>query len=1023
MFDLFDQFHFASPGFLVLLATLPLLVMLSLKSLSGLGPIRKWIAIVARCAVVALLIFALAGLETVRENDDLTVMFVLDRSNSIPNASQDESFEFTRAAGTKMRRDDRLGVIVFGGAPTVDQLPQRKGTPLDDTLDESGLKLERLSPPLRPDQTNIAASLRMALAMFTDFTARRVVLLTDGNENVGNALTELEQFAAAGIPIDVLPLEYAHDNEVVFERLTTPPTAATRETIKLQMVLRSQKNTTGRIIVEQNGEALDLDPDPQQVGFPVQLQPGVQRIDDIAIRLREAGSHRFSAKFVPDDLTRDTIAGNNEGRSFTIVSGQRRILVLSQSSAVNDGAEWESARLFVTALQNEQLVCDLRVAGDTPITPEALLEYSAVVLANVPADLLSAEEREGLAVYVRVLGGGLVMLGGDASFGAGGWMDSPVEDVMPVSFDVKNKKQIPRGALVLTMHACEIPQGNYWGERVAVEAVKALSRLDYIGVLSWQWQNVDRGYWDVPLQLATDKNAIIARLKQMNMGDMPDLDPVMRPGVEELVNLGSKAAAKHMIVISDFDPAPPRADLIATMKQHNISCSTVAIGWGGHPIDTALAQRIARETGGKYYTTADYSQLPRIFIKEASIVRRSLINENPFTPRLVNTLSTLVEGLDTGIPELGGYVVTTPKPLATIPIVRKTDEGADPVLAHWQVGLGKSIAFTSGMWNRWGTRWAAWDGYGKFWAQAIRWVSRQSPASAFDVQTSVQGGLGRIRIDALDKDAAAINFMNIDGVLVRPDKSVAPVELTQTGPGTYEGTFDADVPGSYVMNVNYRMGQGAEATRGMLQTGLSVAFSPEYRELRDNRALLAALAEESGGRLLAPRDTQAIFTTDELPPAEARQSIWQTLVTWMLALFLLDVAIRRIALNPIEMARNVRHFIREMGTTHATADQSAAVLSTLKGKRAETRSEHEPQQRPRASAKYDPQREIDRSNEDLADALGGASENDKPVVARPPRKKSSASGEADFTSRLLKAKQRARGKLRPDESDDSSEKK
>jgi uncharacterized membrane protein/Mg-chelatase subunit ChlD len=1009
--DCLASIRLETPGYLVFLALLPLLVVFSIRSLAALGPVRRWVAIGVRCLVIACIVLALAGAHWTRKTDALSVVCAVDRSRSIPRPQQLAQFEFLRDAKDDMRPEkDQLGVIAFDGLATVEQLPM------------NSLEIEQISEPIDPDRTNLAAAMRKGLALFTDEAARRLVVLSDGNENMGAALEEADQYAAAGVPVDVMPIRYRHENEVIFERLSAPPTAKSEETINLQMILRSQADepTAGKILLYHNEHLVDLDPGRPGAGYPVVLEPGPNRLQR-AVPLRVAGAHRFRAVFEPDDTAADTIPGNNEGRAFTVVSGQGRILVLSPGGGEDETDDWESARLLVESLEREKLVCDLEVVGEAPLDQVRLLEYSAVILSNVSADKLTPEERQGLAVYVRDLGGGLIMVGGDESFGAGGWMDTPVEDVMPVSFDVKSKRQIPKGGLVLVMHACEIPQGNYWGERVAVAAVKTLSSLDLVGVLSYRWQGADRKYWDVPLQPVGDKTRVIQHIKNMQMGDLPDLDVVMRPGVDALAQR-SDVAAKHMIVISDFDPAAPRSDLIKKMQKYKITCSTIAIGWGGHPIDVGKARRIAKATGGRYYTTRDYSKLPQIFIKESRIVRRSLINENPFTPRLASVLPTTVAGLaGEPIPQLGGYVVTTKKPLAQMPLVRGGGEEIDPVLAHWQVGLGKTVAFTSGMWTRWGAQWARWPKFSKFWAQIVRWASRQPAAAAFDVTTFAQGGKGKIRIDALDKNASAINFMNIEGTLVRPDHDSEPLRLTQTGPGVYEGEFDARATGSYVVNFSYRMGSGKDAIAGTLQTGLSVAFSPEFRQLETNAALLGEIAERTGGRVLTPAEASAAFDTASLPPAEARRPIWEYLVRWMLLLFLLDVAVRRIAINPVEVARKVRRFIGEMAGKRQPAEASAAVLSTLKGTRERTREdlqgEPEPTEAgpaPDRAARYEPPTPDSRVTEELGRALEGASELEKPVVARPTKKKTPTS-QADFTSRLLAAKKRARERLKSEE--------
>lgn len=993
-----ELLYLEKPGYLVLLAVLPLLVVLSLRSLSGLGPWRRGLALAARCLVILTMTLALAGAHRLQVTRDLTVVFVVDRSYSVPPPQQQQAFDFVKAAGLALDpQRDRFGIVAFNGVAAVEQLPER------------ALGIDALSVPPAPDQTNLAAALRMASALFTNNAMRRIVVLSDGNENVGQALEEVDQLAAAGVPIDVVPLRYELRDEVVFDRLTAPATASLEETINLQMVLRAQRPTSGRIMLYHGDDLVDLNGPAPGAGYPVTLEPGPNRLQ-VPIPLRSANVHRFRAVFEPDDASHDTIPGNNEGRAFTVVSGPGRILILTSES------DLPSANALAVALRQQMFTCDVEPAGAKSIDQVDLLPYSLVILSNVARNYLTAEQEKTLAVYVRELGGGLVMIGGDESYGAGGWMGSPLEDVMPVSFDIKSKRQIPKGALVLVMHACEIPQGNYWGERVAIEAVKALSARDLVGILQYAWQSSEDQYWLVKLREVGEKSNIIRIIRDMNMGDLPDFEALMRPGAEALA-ARRDAAAKHMIVISDFDPAPPTPETIKFMQDNRISCSTVAIGFGGHPIDVAKARNIAQATGGKYYTTHDPTKLPQIFIKEAQVVRRSLIHEAVFRPHVADGLSPVIAGISAAeLPPLGGYVLTTPKELAQVPLVRPAEDAVDPILAHWHVGLGKSVAFTSGMWHRWGTEWAAWPGFSKVWAQIVRWAARQSPAGNFDVTTSVDGGRGRLRISARDKSAAAVNFMSIRGELVGPQQDVKTLQLTQVGPGEYEAEFDARTPGSYVFNLGYSGG----GQTGQLQTGVSVAYSPEFRELRANEAFIQSVAQRSGqGRVLALPDAARVFDRAGLSRAEVRHPVWEALVQSMLVLFLLDVAIRRVAINPVELARRLRRRIAEIGGARAPAEASAATLATLRGTRAGVRDtlanpSGEAGPAPDRAARYVPPATPQRASEDLSRALGGATEMDAPVVARPTRKPP-PQGEADYTSRLLMAKKKARDEMQDDQ--------
>ena len=1004
--------RFESPGYLALLALIPLLPALSYRSLAGLGVWRRYLAIGARCLVVLAMVLALAGAQRTERVNDLSVIFLMDRSKSVPQDLQREAFKYLKHAADSQKPDDRLGVIGFDGVAGIEQRPMRT------------LEISSITEPGDPDETSLAAAARLALALLPSNATGRVVMVSDGNENLGDVLEEARPYTAAGIPMDVLPLQYEHTNEVVLEQLKAPPTASADETVNLQLVLRSQSACSGKIMLWHNDTLLDLNGSAPGTGREVQLEPGPNR-QIIAVPLKVAGVHRFKVQFVPDEPGADTIEENNVGQAFTVVSGQGRILILTTTE--DEKAEQSSAVILKDALEAEKLACEVEVAGSQPLDQVRLLDYSLVVLANVPAGDLRDEEKQALATYVRDLGGGLVMIGGGDSFGAGGWLGSPVEEVMPVSFDVKHRKEFLKGALVLVMHACEIPEGNHLGERSAIEAVKTLSSRDLVGVLAWKWQGPDTKNWVVPLQEVGARTPIINEIKRMSMGDLPDLDEVMRPGVEALIQR-KDVGPKHMIVISDFDPQAPRQDLVNAMKKNGITCTTIAIGYGGHPILEDKAIWIAESTGGTFYRTNDHSKLPQIFIKEARTVQRSLIQEGEFNPSLVNPLSPLVPGIaGEKLPELRGFVLTTAKQAATVPIVRKSQEGDDPILAHWQAGLGKTVAFTSGLWPQWGPNWTAWPKFSKLWAQIVRWASRQSEAAAFDVTTSVQGGKARLRIDALDKNADVVNFMDIRGKLLPPEQEAQGLRLTQTGPGRYEAEFDARQRGNYIVNLAYSMGHGKDAVSGSLRTGVTVAYSPEYSQTHANLPLLEELRARTGGRTLGVADTGKVFDRTGLQKAETRHVMWETLLRWMLLLFLLDVAVRRIAINPFEVYRKLRGFLAELAGRGRPASEAVAVLTTLKGTRERVREQQTaagapaaegPREGPAATARYEASTPDEKATEDLGRALGGATQQDTPVVARPTGKKAPQS-EADYTSRLLRAKRRARDDMQKEAEGDT----
>jgi len=868
-------FDFEQPTWLWLCLLVPLLIAASIRSLAGLDPVRRIAALAVRSLVVVLVACCLAGAQRVQRNDDLTVLFLMDRSYSVQE-TQDFQEQYIHDVTRNIPPDDRVGLIDFARSAFLKQLPMRGGFFVDPG---------RLPAMPDTDRTDIASAMRLAMAMFPHDTAKRMVLMSDGNDNMGDLLAEARRAKADGIPVDVVPIRYQRRNEVYFDRMIAPTYAEPGEQVPLRMVLNTHRAVTGTVSVYLNGDLVDLPPEAARV----RLSPGSNTLF-MKLPIQTSGTQTYEAVFRPDADDMDTIALNNTASAFTFVSGASRVLLLS--------ANPQHDQPLVDALLSENVGVEMKDASNLgSFDLLHMMNYSSIILANLPAATFTDQQQQALANYVKDMGSGLIMTGGDESFGAGGWIGSPIEEVMPVSFEIKHKRVIPRGALVLIMHSCEIPRGNYWGKEMAKKSVDTISSQDYIGVLAYTYSPGGEN-WEVPLDLNTNKAAVKAKIDRMQIGDMPDFGTTMGLAHRELVSgRGEDAAQKHVIILSDGDAQPPSKALLDAYVNAKITVSTIGIGWGMHVMDQSMRE-IAKKTGGKYYAARNPRELPQIFSKESKVVRRPLIIDEPFSPQIVQSHSDLLPGIDPStevVPPLGGMVLTSPKesPNVLVPIVRVTDDGEDPVLAHWQYELGKTVAFTSGYWPRWGNAWTQWPKFAKMWAQIVRWTMRQDSPANFDTYTKVEGNQARIVIDALDKDAGYLDNLQLRTKIMGPDNSATPVRFTQTGPGKYEAVFNVEKAGQHLANVHI-----FDGTRrlGTIRTGLSVPFSPEYRDLMPNEGLLRQVAEITGGRWLgAGPETDDVFSHD-LPPTEAKRPAWEWMLAWLLLpAFLLDVAVRRLA--------------------------------------------------------------------------------------------------------------------------------
>jgi uncharacterized membrane protein len=902
--------------------------------------------------------------------------------------------------------------------------------------------------------TNIAASIQLALATFGHDAMHRLLLVSDGNATTGDLDAAVNAAVAANVQIDVAPLRYDINNEVVVERLNAPPMKRENEPFTIDVILRSTNKTdvTGRLTVLHGGQPMDMDPytEGMQATREITLKPGpnTQRVRVPALE-GSSTIHEFKAVFEADSVAStqpsgqpaapgarppaDTLLANNTAEAYTFVKGKGRILYVD--NVIN-----KAGQILADALTAEKINVEHVGVEQFPGSLVEMQNYDGIILANVPRGSggLSDEQQKMLASYVHDLGGGLVMIGGPDTFGAGGWQGSKLEEVLPVNMDIPAQRQLPKGALVLVMHSCEMPDGNYWGEQCALKAVETLSERDEIGVISYAWGGGGSS-WDFPLQVKGDGSRVTAAIKKMQLGDMPSFDDTLdlalngKGGVGGLIR--SDARQKHVIVISDGDPAAPAPGILAAFKKNKVSVSTVAVyphmgdpdGLPRQMKDMALA------TGGRAYGPINNNpnQLPQIFIKEATVVRRSLIHEPKEGILLKQNVSSsdIMKGLEgVQLPPLRGMILTSRKTNPQIEIPITANAANDPILAYWQTGLGKAVAFTGDAHNTWATEWVGSPIFSKFWAQVVRGVSRPPMSTDFEVLSTQDGGVGKIQVEALDKEKNGfLNFLNMRATVIGPDLKPREVRLSQTGPGQYAGPFEAKQAGTYVTIINYA---GPKGERGTIPSGMAINASPELRDLHSNESTLQDIARRTGGTVFAPfnLDPKELFRREGLKQSNSPLPIWDILIPVLLGLIIVDVATRRIAWDWAsikKMAFAAEEKVKTYTTTRKV--ESAATLGALKKVREEVAdSRFRPAEQEGAAmasqppsqptARPDPKTKFQAKGVegDISQLVGGAS--DKAIPSAPKKIAPKGAPEAgSHTGSLLEAKRRAQQQIRDKE--------
>jgi hypothetical protein len=448
----------------------------------------------------------------------------------------------------------------------------------------------------------------------------------------------------------------------------------------------------------------------------------------------------------------------------------------------------------------------------------------------------------------------------------------------------------------------------------------------------------------------------------------------------------------------------------------------VAVGCHGTVGHTTL-QKLAKQTGGKYYVVKNSRALPRIFQREARRVARPLIYENKtgVQPQ-VQLPHEMVRGIEGPLPPITGFVMTTVKdnPLVEVALVspKPKSGGNNTVLAGWNYGLGKAVAFTSDAGARWAANWTGWEGYDKLFGQIVRWSMRPTEQTGkFNVSTRVEDGKAKVVVTALDKDDEFLNFLSVSGHVVGPNLKPDNLKLHQTAPGRYVGEFPATEAGSYLLVVNPGQGQAP------IRTGFNVAYSSEFRDQDTNEALLGEMAQlkpkdsEPGEVIEAVADDKskpmeqllAINTfRHNLPKATSSQDAWHYVLLVAACIFFADVFTRRVQINFAWIVPMVV-VLRDRILGRPAEDTEPEYMERLQSRKAEVVDRFE---QIRSNARFEMPSETE-SGEEAAD-ISSVEELSDPSATKPkkakPAKPSIAADkkpeEESYTERLLKAKKK-----------------
>ncbi|MCA9057293.1 MAG: VWA domain-containing protein, partial [Planctomycetaceae bacterium] len=573
-------------------------------------------------------------------------------------------------------------------------------------------------------ETDLQSAVAVALRQCPPGRQPHLVLMTDGQETRGDIRVALAGTAAI---ISTVPLPVLSAAEVLVSGFDLPDSPGEGEPFEGAVLVESTGVATVRVLLYANEFRISAQ--------SVELQAGMNRIP-VSDRIDK--STLYTAKIeLPEDASpataaTDTFAQNNQATAVLTTSGKPSVLLVDRFPEQSQSIAW--------ALKEEGIRCDVRPPEAIPESITDLEAWQAVLLSNVPATSLSESRMEVLRRYVSDSGGGLIMLGGEDSFGLGGYYRTAIEDILPVRCDFEKEQEKPSLAMVLVIDK----SGSMGGQKIAlareaaVGAVELLGPRDQIGVIAFDGAS----YWISPLRALSDKAQVIDQISTIRPDGGTSLYPALRKAFDALQTTASRL--KHVIVLTDGYSEPGEFDaLTREMAAARMTVTTVGIG----DADRELLEGMALTGRGRYYFTDDPQSIPRIFARETLQASQSAIQEEPFLPQLVRA-SRVLAGIDfESAPLLLGYVTTRPRQSSEVLL---TTESGDPLLAWWRHGLGMTVAFTSDAGSRWAAEWAGWPQYSAFWTQLVRHCMRRDRGTGGELRLVSHGETAEVTLDAAD---------------------------------------------------------------------------------------------------------------------------------------------------------------------------------------------------------------------------------------------------------------------------------
>ncbi len=827
------------------LVAVPFIWRLSQRSTLGSSPRHRAVAAAFRIAVVVLLVSALIEPVWHRSGKWMSIVYALDVSSSIDPAFVDTAIDWI--ASTNARGDPaHAAFLAFGGSA--------RAVATAEAIRSVEVSSDGANRSIDQSVTNLETALSRALRSFDPRYLKRLVLITDGNENAGNVSRLLGEAQENDVRVFTLPATVRGEGDSWVEAIDLPDEIREQEPVTATVRVFSRVATTATVALVGDDQTLES----REVSF----EPGLNEVD-FEVRLPAGGAGTLSGQLRSEN---DPL-GQNDLHTRAISVGARPSILYVEGRPA-------SAQYLRDALSAEGM--DVTVVGSEslPETAAALENFDLMLMSDVPMDALGANQVNAILEYVRDSGGGFIFAAGESSYGEEGYAGSRIEEVLPIWFEINEERKDL--ALVIVMYKSYRMVGPKLelSKEAAKAALDLLEPTHSFGLITFD----DTPYVTVPLQLAIEKPRMNDFISRIIAGSQTNIYPALETAFQILAD--SEAEVRHIILLSDGKTyADDYEELVSLMSDSDITVSSVAVG---QEADRELLGNIATWGRGRAYFIQDAERVPRIFIQETQIASQSTLVEEAVETTVITSIEAFTDIDLDAAPALRGYVRTLAKETAEVLI---QSDSENPLLARWRYGLGRTAIFTSDVKNRWAVDWLTWDGYGKFWSQLVRETMRRDGGGELDFVVERVRDEAVITVSALTEEGAYRTDLDPQLRLLGPGGETVPLSFQQVGPGTFQARHALGAPGQEP----YRFELSGNGIEDRSQA-LYYRYGDEFRLYPPNTELLSEIAVQTGGKFLP--DLEEIFD-DYGETASVPIPLWPWLSLLALFSFFLDIAVRR----------------------------------------------------------------------------------------------------------------------------------